>query len=184
MTDDHERRAAERAHDELNEFGKQNNDAAIKTGEVAIRSVILANGGAVVAVLAFLGNLASRPTVSAEQLTQAAGSLIWFAAGVAAGLCSLLSAYLTNLYYANLAFSRRRTWEHPYSADGPQTKRYSLMSSFFHLSSFVTGAASLILFMLGILYMQKSLVSVVANPPTPTPTVQTTVQPPPAVKDK
>jgi hypothetical protein len=45
--EDLNRRAAERAHDELNQFGKQNNDAAIKTGETAIKTVILANGGAV-----------------------------------------------------------------------------------------------------------------------------------------
>jgi hypothetical protein len=51
---------AERSHDELGSFIERSGDAAIKSGQLAIRTVTLINGGAVIAVLGFISALASK----------------------------------------------------------------------------------------------------------------------------
>jgi hypothetical protein len=44
----------------LVDWTHQNNEAAIKSGDAAPKMMILANGGAVVAVLAFLGHIVGK----------------------------------------------------------------------------------------------------------------------------
>lgn len=68
----------------------------------AIRGIILVNGGAAIAILAFLGNVWSKdPSTHA-----AASSLVWplrcFLGGIAAGLATAAAAYV-----AQTAFGRR-----------------------------------------------------------------------------
>jgi hypothetical protein len=53
-------RDAERAHDGEITFFHSVNDATIRSGENAIKAAILINGGACVAILAFVGALASQ----------------------------------------------------------------------------------------------------------------------------
>ena len=53
MTEEQDRRDAERHHDELNKYIALNREAAIRSGEAAVRWVLLANGGAIIAVLSF-----------------------------------------------------------------------------------------------------------------------------------
>jgi hypothetical protein len=58
-------RAAERAHDGELTFFHAVNEATIKSGENAIRAAILINGGACVAIMAFVGALASQGRIGA-----------------------------------------------------------------------------------------------------------------------
>ncbi len=167
MIDENTRREAERQHDAYADQGKLHNDAAVKSGTEAIKTVILANGAAVIAVLAFLGNIAGKEKVSVPELSSAAGSLIWFAFGVAAGLVSMLFAYLTNLYHANLSSSYIRTWEHPYVKDGPITPRYRTISTIFQTAAIFGGAASLFLFVWGVWTMSDTLVHLMGQNPAP-----------------
>ena len=157
MTEDLNRRAAERVHDELNEFGKENNAAAIKSGETALKTVVFVNGGTAVALLAFLGTLAAKDKVTIAQLAAVASSLLWFVGGVATGLTGLLLAYFTNLNHANLASSQVRTWQHPYTEPGPATARLACITSVVHLLAILAGIASLTLFVIGMLDVRGSL---------------------------
>src|ERR1700682_5357755 len=50
------REDAQRAHDNIEEFRRSVNEAAIKTGELALRTAILINGGAAIALLGFVGD--------------------------------------------------------------------------------------------------------------------------------
>ena len=88
---------------ELKDYIKRRDEAAIKAGETAVRMVILTNGGAVVAVLAFLGNLGGK-AIPAAQIPAVGGTLIWFAWGIVAGLVSLMFAYL--VHHAQINFGR------------------------------------------------------------------------------
>ena len=47
MVEDLNRKAAERAHGDLTEFTRQNFQAAFQSGQIALRTLILVNGGAV-----------------------------------------------------------------------------------------------------------------------------------------
>jgi hypothetical protein len=147
--------ARDRTHNELHEAFKQHNDAAIKSGESAIKTVVLANGGAVVAVLAFLGNLTGK--APAGQISSVAGSLTYFAWGVAAGLIAMFAAYLTNLHYANREQSYLRTDVHPYIQQGPATLGYVRLSTTAHYAAILAGAISVALFVYGIYDVGSSI---------------------------
>lgn len=147
---------AEKAHDQANAALARQNEAAIRVGESAIKAVLLANGGAVVAVLAFYGNLSGKVELGMAQLSAAANSLIWFAAGEAAGLICILLAYLTNLSHANVTGSKEHQWEHPYVVDGPSTKFHDRLSTLVMSSAIVCGTFSMLLFIGGICAVRAS----------------------------
>lgn len=139
---------AKREHDNLAAIAKRKDEAAIKSGEEAAKMVILANGGAVVAVLTFLGNVSGK--VTNTQIPPVAYSLRYFAWGVAAGLGAMFFAYLTNLNHTNLFSSYILTNEHPYSQDGPKTWKFNFYSDITHWAAIICGTASLLCFLYGI----------------------------------
>jgi hypothetical protein len=141
-------KAAQRAHESLTEFTRQNFEAAFRSGQIALRTVVLVNGGAAVAVLFFLATIAGK--VSVAQLSVVAHSLIWFAAGVTCALIALTSAYVTNLYDANVGTSVNQTWEYPYTQPGRYTHYFVQVSRFAHIVAVVAGSASILLFLIGV----------------------------------
>jgi hypothetical protein len=174
------RRAAEREHDHLAQFSKQNNDAAFKSSEVALRTVLLINGGAAVAILAFIGNII-KDNASVSQLSEISASLLWFAAGVVVAPLGMACAYFTNLFDANAAASQTRTWEYPYSQPGPMTRRWERRSLIAHTLAVAFAFASLGLFVGGI-WRVHSAIPLLATAPAPT--VRPTVQPAPTPQNK
>lgn len=150
-------KAARREHDQQNADRIQMNEAAIRTGESAIKAAILANGGAVIAVLAFVGNLAGRSGIDPKHLVGIAGSLNWFAWGVAAGVACLLLAYLTNLSQAQKLTSHIWTWKHPYWEKGKATDWFAWQRLLCQWLAIVMGAASLALFVLGIWHVRVAI---------------------------
>jgi len=156
MNEDPDRKAAQRAHENLTEFTRQNFEAAFKSGQIALRSVVLVNGGAAVAVLFFLGVIATK--VSVAQMSLVASSLIWFVAGITCGLIGLTSAYLTNLYDANIGTSLSQTWEYPYNQPGRYTQYFLRLSRFVHIVAIVAGSASLLLFVIGMWDVRAAII--------------------------
>jgi hypothetical protein len=61
---DRNQRAAERAHDLANDLGKRLIEASTRDAQEAIKVVVLVNSGAAVAILAFIGTLASRKGIT------------------------------------------------------------------------------------------------------------------------
>jgi hypothetical protein len=98
-------RVAERAHDVETEFGTAANAAAIKNAEEVIKAATLINGGASVAMLAFIGTLVSRDVLSSEQLVNITKPLLYFGCGVAASIVASAAAYL-QISFSNLTPSR------------------------------------------------------------------------------
>jgi hypothetical protein len=136
---------AKRSHDRLAAFVTQINEASVKSGETAIRSALLMNGGAAVSVLAFLGGLASRDFLTAKQLGDISSSLIWFATGVAVAGAALAFSYFTNFTQVRIENSRLLVWEHPYVTDGPETKKWQRYNLICHWLAVVTGVLALII---------------------------------------
>lgn len=147
MVDDLNRKTAERAHENLTEFIRQNFQAAFQSGQVALRTVVLVNGGAAVAVLFFLSTVAARVTVA--QIAVVAAPLVWFVAGISCGLLALTCAYLTNLLDASVGTSLSQTWEYPYNQPGRYTHYFQRLSRAAHVLAILAGAASLFLFIVG-----------------------------------
>jgi hypothetical protein len=147
MVEDLDRKTAERAHENLTEFIRQNYQAAYQSGQAALRMIVLVNSGAAVAVLFFLSTVAAR--VSVAQIALVASSLIWFVAGISFGLLALTCAYLTNLLDANVGTSLSQTWQYPYSQPGRYTTYFLRLSRAAHALAIAAGAISVLLFIIG-----------------------------------
>jgi hypothetical protein len=76
-------RAAEREHDQRTELDRQLNEATQRDAQAVIRIVLLLNGGAAIAVLAFAGSLASKASYTLPQLGGVIYNSIWFVLGAA-----------------------------------------------------------------------------------------------------
>ena len=133
------REDAKRAHDEALDLQTKTNEATMSSAQVAIRTGVLINGGAAVTVLGFIGALAGQGRVPVAQLSAIAGSLLWFAFGVASGTLALGLSYFTNYCYVERQASRIRTWEHPYLKDGPTTSRWLRRAIVFHVAAVIVG---------------------------------------------
>jgi len=144
------RRAAERAHDKIDEFHRYVNEAAIKSGELTLRMAILINGGAAVALLTFVGSLQK------EQKLAVANTLVWFGSGVALAALGLGATYLTHYFSAEASRSLSRVWTHPYTEPGPATPRYTASKFIFHITALLLGVASIAAFVYGMVEVRNA----------------------------
>lgn len=94
------RNEAERAHDKSNAFHTYVNEATIEASNLALRTLVLINGGAAVAILAFLGAVASKDKVDFDQVGRVAGTLRFYAIGVACAVAAMAFAYLANFSWS------------------------------------------------------------------------------------
>jgi hypothetical protein len=145
------RRDAERSHDRLHTFHDAVNEAAIKSGELALRMALLINGGAAIALLTFIG------TLPKEQKRAVADTLVWFGSGVGLAVLAIAGTYFTNYFMLEIASSKLRRWEHPYVDIGPNTAKYEKLNIGFHLISVALGVASVVAFAIGLLCIRTAL---------------------------
>jgi hypothetical protein len=151
------REEARRAHDRADDFFKQVNEAAIKTGESTFRACLLINGGAAVSVLAFIGSLASKDVIGGPQIAAITDSLISFAAGVVTAVAGMALSYLVNYLTAEQAGSLAHTWEHPWIVAGKHTGSLGWLKAGLHVLTVLVGVASMVFFFCGILAVRNSV---------------------------
>ncbi len=94
----------------------------METANLTLRTLVVVDGGAAIAVLAFLGGVAAKEKVDFAQVGLVAGTIKWFAFGVALAVFGIALSYLTNLATVEIASSQINSWDHPHVADGPKTK--------------------------------------------------------------
>lgn len=103
-----------KAHESEERFWYQANQAAIDSGAAAIKTFFLLNGGAAIALLAFIGALTAPGRLTDGDFLKVANALVWFTVGVGASAGSAGAAYLTNYFTAAASSSRTRKWDWPY----------------------------------------------------------------------
>ena len=74
---------AKRAHDANRDFHSYVNTEAVGSSNLTLRTLVIINGGAAIAVLTFLGGVAAKDKVDFAQVGLVAGTIKWFAFGVA-----------------------------------------------------------------------------------------------------
>ena len=146
MTDDH-RAALGFAREAFH----KSNEAATNGANLALRMSLLINGGAAVALLAFIKDLGE------EQQRAVADTLIWFGFGVTAAVIALALAYFTNYSVGQLAISRLPIDQHPYFQDGPATARWRLRYWAFLWAAIFVGFISIGLFVVGLWLVREAL---------------------------
>ncbi len=151
---------AERAHDRQWEFIKSANEAAVETGNHAVKALILINGGAAIAMLAFIAQVVSAETgvlpdgAKVAALINLTAPLGWFAWGVACAAGSVALGYLANFGMGRSSSSTKWDYEHPYIHSTPQSKRWDFWVGLFQAVSVGGAAFSLGFFVYGMLEVE------------------------------
>lgn len=131
---------AHRAHDRLLDFASTVNASAIAGGNLALKMLLLINGGAAISLLTFIG------TLPQNQRAATASSLLWFAFGVASGGAGFMFAYLTNYFTGKGANTMAQIWEPPFIVSTRASRRYGIAKFVFHVGAVLACIASFLLF--------------------------------------
>lgn len=150
-------RHAERAHDRNREMGDLFNANADRNSQAAIRILLAINGGAAVALLAFIGGLASRANWDLRNLSSVTDQLHWFILGIIASGIAAAAAYVTNYCYAGALLMREETWEHPYTVEHRPSKLYRWLGRVTHLIGFSSAIVGLFFFICGMYGVESAI---------------------------
>jgi len=135
------------------ELHKHLNDKIMDTANLFLRSAILINGGAAVAVLGFIASISKADDSFHSVIFRVADAVVLFAFGAAVGVVGIALAYFTN--YAAAA----RLNQH----DRPLEKRYLVVKRVLHLSALIASVTTIVLFVLGALSVKSAIHGVVAH---------------------
>ena len=114
------RELALRAHERARQAQADYLKASLDSSASAIRLLVLVNGAAVVAVLAFTGAVESSPGADQFSASQLVKPMTFFALGVAFAALSSVLAYLVMLLDHSISNAVVFTWEHPYVEKDPE----------------------------------------------------------------
>jgi len=157
-------RLAEREHDRNSDNVVKQVLAAVESGHHALRAILLINGGAAVALLAFIGAIASKEGVSS--VADLAATIQWFAFGVAVSAAAIGMAYLVNHCYAISLRAMENDWDHPYVKETPSSKRWERGADVLNVSTILTALVALGLFVYGMLNVQNEVAKLRLKAPT------------------
>ena len=129
------------------------NKAAINGGNLALRMVLLINGGAAVALLSFMNALPK------DQRQAIASALAWLAGGVAAAALALGLAYCTNRCAAGTAYSMIFQYKAPYVIPGRRTTTWTRFFWGFQIAAVLFGLVSLGFFVVGMLLVKSAFIN-------------------------
>jgi hypothetical protein len=138
--------AHERSYQSLTDARK----AAIDAATTAIRSLILVNGGAVVALLAFTGAIETSENGGTVSLDALAAPIWWFAIGVGLSATAAMWAYIVNVLDSDILASVRHVWQHPYIEEKEISKSLRIARAFFMWSGLCLALSSLFAFFSGV----------------------------------
>lgn len=136
--------------DQNYDFFKLMNEQTIAASNAVLRSLILINGGAAVAALAFFGNLAGNQSLNLTgKVADLTRPLLWFGWGVAAAVVSMIFAYFT--HYATTGHSQA----------GDDTRNmYGFVKRVLHVIGALAAVGSLAFFICGMYEVRASVLTV------------------------
>jgi hypothetical protein len=145
-----QRRIAEKEHNiALGRTGALEQAALKQLGNV-LSALFLLNGGAAVAVLAFLGGLAGKEKIGQLALALVAKTLIWFTAGVVFATLASVAAYVTNISQANAAWMGERSYSEPFLQETPASNRLYTVAQIWQWVMWVSMWLALAAFVFGV----------------------------------
>jgi hypothetical protein len=151
---------AHRAHDVLTDFYGSINESTIKSGDAALRACLLINGGAAIAILAFMGSVISRESITSHKVIgEVAPNLNWFVGGVVAAVAAMGLTYVVNFLTYLHATSQKRVWEHPYVVPGAHTALWAWLKIGLHWVTIILATISVASFVFGLLAVERAVTS-------------------------
>ena len=156
--EDNNRRDAERKHENKIENFRESNKAAIASGTLALRTALVVNGGAVLAVLALVGNALSKVDITlVKQMLQVTNSLTWFVAGIVSALVAMASSYLNHYSHAGFYNSHTSIWKHPYLEIGHTTNNWKWAVRLTQFATVLLTVLSVGLFVFGVMAVRDAI---------------------------
>lgn len=156
---------ARKVHKELDDFALDFLRAGRETAVLAIRSLMLVHGGALVALLGFIATLASSEagrTLSVEALVKALSLFAW---GAACCVLASIMAYFAYMYRAAHFAELKRVSQSPFFEETQSSRKLDRLVYWTNLASagFIGASASSLI--LGIIEVSQALPIVFAASP-------------------
>jgi len=151
---------AQTAFDQRNLWYEKHNEIMVNSGILVVRSSLILNGGACLALLAFLANIwDAQPnpetTIPLQQLILQ--NLAIFAWGALLAVAGTGISYLVNLFRMEESRAQTMHWDDPYIRDTTASKRWGTAGNILQWVSIVVVAASPALFLTGLLRLTQQL---------------------------
>ena len=144
----------------MTKFSENTNRYAVESAQQTVRALVLINGAAGIAVLAFLGNLvAGGSDFQSGLMKNAVMPMIWFSWGVVSAVLSIGFSYLTNYSITKSSTLTYRTYSHPYIEETTKSKFWSCWGESFRLAAILAVIVSVFLFVKGI-YSTANIITV------------------------
>ncbi len=149
------------------------NEFTVQSGHAAVKAAFLLNGGAVLALLAFLANVLTAPSLDPEQralLARIVSQLSTFAWGACLAAISFGLSYLVNRLYLEGNLQKTKHTAEPIIRPGKRTALYVSLGNWIAGLAIVTTAVSLVFFMIGLIAITAtapSVASLTAPPADP-----------------
>ncbi|WP_283179034.1 hypothetical protein [Gemmobacter sp. 24YEA27] len=154
--DELNRQHALRAHQVHYSYLEKGNEAAISSGQAAVKNLFLMHGGALVAMMAFTSGILTNnaSTVRADGLVD---PMMRFAFGLALAAAASAGTYLTNYCYLAGAHNQTLVWSHPYLEKGRASKVWEGIGVALHVATVALAFGSLVLFVCGFMGVKDAL---------------------------
>lgn len=158
------RRDAERAHDANRDYFNRLIEHTVQSGTNTVRMATTINGGAAVAVLAFMANtFATKTDVQACDLSIYSEPLFAYSLGVILSVFAIGFSYFTNLTIANSVSSMETHWQYPFVRPTKQTENYKWRGRWLGRITTLCVVASIGCFVLGTYSTYTALISSLRN---------------------
>jgi membrane protein YqaA with SNARE-associated domain len=139
-------------------FRRRADQFAVTAGNNALRALIIINGGAAVAMLAFIGHLVSagngKLILTLPLLT---APLEWFGWGVALATLGTGFGYLTNFSLGRASGEKKFSYRYPYVAETEKSRKARKFVVGFQWCAMIATGVSLYSFVYGMIEIQAAV---------------------------
>lgn len=143
------------AHERQLQAITRSQQAALASSNVAMRAMLVVNGGAVIALLAFVGAIETGDTAASFDSAALVHPILSFAIGVGMATVTAGLAYLINGLDAEILSDVELKWEHPFvvEKETPLTRRRLVL----YVMAVGLGVGSIVAFFVGVFGVTSAL---------------------------
>lgn len=132
--------------------------AALDNANFAIKSTMLINGGASIAILAFIGQLHEGGKEEFDLANLLMESLVYFAIGAGISSMAMVCAYFANYFYFSSAQTMSISNKYPYIHNNFTSNRWNNTAIFFHVLGIVFVIMSISIFIYSAILIRNAII--------------------------
>ena len=149
---------SDRIHQLQSERSSMLLSAALENANLAIKSTMLINGGAAIAILAFIGQMNDNEDKELELVISLTRSLILFAIGAGFSTAAIIFGYFSNYSYFESSQYMSASHEYPYLQTNVSSKKWRKIAISFHTIGIFCVITSISLFIYGVYLVGHSII--------------------------